>query len=110
MKQFTTLDEIISDDVFTEEVKKEIANFRKNRATRKPAPDGMKYKRDWLDAMVDDGQLNADFFISNIKLIWERCSSLPSVKRTVIRNVCDNAVLRMLEYYKEPETVVNESN
>lgn len=95
-----TIGEIISDDFFIESVKQNIGELIKSRRNRPEPKQGFRYKRDWYDRMREDGQLNSQFFISNIADIWTKQSSLSSQVRTAIQLVCDKSLHQTLSKYQ----------
>lgn len=100
-KEFKSIDEIISNIKFIQLVEKNYRELRKQRENRKPAPAGMHYKRDWYDRMTDAGHLNYDFFLKNIKSIWEKKSELPSETRKIIKFICDLALYQTIAHYNK---------
>ncbi len=95
------IDEIINDKDFINSVKANVSElFAKRR--RRPAPkDGYRYKRDWYDRMNSAGNLNADFFLKNIKAVWMKKSSLSSEIRNIVLFVGDKSLLQANEIRDE---------
>ena len=92
---------VVEDTYFIQFVKEEITALRLQRNARPEPKPGFKYKRDWYDRMTDEGVLNADFFIQEIELIVIKKSTLCSLYRDIIYNVCRNAYIKMELKYKE---------
>lgn len=91
------IDEIINDKDFIDCVKSNVSElFAKRR--RRPAPkDGYRYKRDWYDRMGNAGNLNADFFLKNIKAAWMKKSSLSSEIRNIVVFIGDRSLFQANE-------------
>lgn len=107
-KEFKTIDDIISDPIFLENVQKERDTLWRHRMNRKPAPPGFHYKRDWYDRMISQQQFTRKFFIENIPLIWIKKSALNSTYRQIILTVCEKALFETIKTYKEMEETPNE--
>lgn len=94
------LNEIITDPIFIESVKKHIEKIRKVRMNQPAPPPGFRYKRDWYNRMIEHGELNSDFFIQNIVAIWNKKSNLSSEVRNIINSVCGDALVETINSYK----------
>jgi hypothetical protein len=100
--KFKTVSELLKDECFRKFVSKQINEIKENRSNRPIPPQGSYYKRDWYDVMIDNRQLDTDYFISTIENIWAKKSSLSSNVRQVIQYICDRAFQQtLLEYTKK---------
>jgi hypothetical protein len=97
-KELKTVDEIVNDLDFKNYVETELQELIKKRINRPEPKEGYRYKRDWYDRMNSEGILNADFFIKNIKSVWERKSSFSSEFRNIIQYVCETALQKTLSF------------
>lgn len=105
-KRFSTIDKIIKDEVFINNVQDEINGLIIQRNKRPKPKQGFKYVRDWYDRMDEAGELNKQFFLANIEDIWLKKSRIRSETRNVIRIICDKAFLNTWNYYVEKEKTV----
>jgi len=98
-----TIGQLLQTPEYIATVEKLIKDTVKNRESRPQPKPGYRYKRDWYDQMNDDNCLSAKFFIEAIPKIWDRTSSLSSVKRRIIKPICEYAVVLTMNQYKEAE-------
>lgn len=100
-KKFESTAELINDPYFQMNVERILRDVKKKRHDRPVPPPGRYYKRDWYDRMYEQGNLNPDYFLSNIEAIWDKKSPLSSEIRKVINFVCGSAIVETLEYYEK---------
>ena len=98
-KIFKTFNELTEDKIFIDAVTKNLIKLIQERSSRKPAPKGMRYKRDWYDKFGH--KLDLVFCLQNIEAIWMKKSNLPSLERQVIQYVCDKAYRETMQKYSE---------
>lgn len=91
------IDEIINDKDFIDRVKANVSELTTKRRSRPMPKEGYRYKRDWYDRMNSAGNLNADFFLKNIKAAWMKKSSLSSEIRNIVLFVGDKSLLQTNE-------------
>ena len=103
------ISEIIKDAYFFQYIDKSIASIKKNRNNRKPAGEGRRYKRDWYDRLYEADQLNAQYFIEQIPAIWNRRSLLGSNIRSIIEEVCNDALYATVKLLKQKEKEATEA-
>lgn len=98
-KQFSTIKEIIEDDVFIKLVETHIIEIKKKRNSRPSLEEGYHYKRDWYDRMNEVGHVCSEFFLLNMESVVEKRSSLSSEIRSIIRYVFELALSDTIEVY-----------
>lgn len=91
------IDEIINDNDFVDRVKANVSELITKRRSRPIPKDGYRYKRDWYDRMSSAGNLNADFFLKNIKAAWMKKSSLSSEIRNIVVFIGDRSLFQANE-------------
>ena len=97
--RFKTFSDILSDTVFIENLGSEISKLRKRRLDRPEPRAGFRYRRDWYDQLVGEGNLNKAYFLENIESIWLKKSSIPSNQRYAIEAICAAAYKNTLLHY-----------
>jgi hypothetical protein len=100
-KTFETIDEIVNDPYFIFFVAQNIAELKEKRWKREQPKPGFHYKRDWYNRMIDEGNLNTDFFIRNAKGVLNKTSGLSSNIRSVIQHVCIKSFQQTEKKYVE---------
>lgn len=94
------IENILKSSEFETSVGKIIAELRKKRRERPEPPPGRYYQRDWYDRMREKGELNTDFFLANIKDIWNKKSELNSECRSIIESICNKALIEIITKQK----------
>lgn len=89
------IDELIKNPEFINQVNLLIKEVETKRNSRPSPGPGLKYKRDFIDRMMDAGALDTYFCLNNIKSIWLKKSNLNSDMRRFVQLVCENALNRM---------------
>lgn len=67
---------------------------------RPPPPPGYKYRRNSLDKMIEEKQINKDFFNSHIEKILIGKSELKGNQRRILTEIFSRAVTRTIELEK----------
>lgn len=102
--EFDDTRRVIDDPIFIRIVGELIDSTCEARGKRTRPKEGLHYRRDWFDTILDIGGMNKDFFLSHINDIWLKKSTLNSEIRGVILEVCNHAVVRtMQEYHSQSE-------
>ncbi len=91
------IDEIINDKDFVSRVKANVSELITKRRSRPMPKEGYRYKRDWYDRMNSAGNLNADFFLKNIKAAWMKNSNLSSEIRDIVLFIGDRSLFQANE-------------
>ena len=104
MKEFKTIGDIVTDEIFIKEVATSLRKAKDQRNSRPEPKPGFRYKRDWYDQM-DYQQLTSKYFISQIPDIWLKKSHHTSAFRNIIQFVCDRAFHSTLLIYAELDKI-----
>jgi hypothetical protein len=103
LPRFTSPKEIINDPYFIGFVDVNIQRLKDERKKRPIPPPGRYYRRDVFDTMVDEGTLDACYFLTNIESIWNKKSLLSSNERGFIQFVCAKSFSDMMAEYEKQE-------
>ena len=104
MKEFNSIQDIITDEVFIKNVDKFINDVKEHLRNR---PSG-EFKRQWFDRLIDIDGLNSSFFINNFLAISIKRSTLSAELRKIIHEACDMAIHQTLIYYSNQSKVQDE--
>lgn len=96
-KKEITLDEILKDELYENLVHELVERLRKERKNRKPPKPGFRYRRDAIDRLFEQGNMNTTFIMKHIEDVWHKRSKISSQIREFIQFVGNNA---LFEYYK----------
>ena len=99
--EFNTAEEILSDPLFLKHFDSNYKSIMTKRKNRHKAKQGYQYKRDWYDRLLSKGNLSPEFFLSNIKDIWHKESSLNRETRDIIEHVCNKSLKSAMAEYEE---------
>jgi hypothetical protein len=97
---FDTIEELVAQKELIPFISKYVNEIRNNRIKREPAKPGYHYKRDAIDAMMDEGELNYNFMIEYFPHIYHKISSMPSARREIVAYITSNAIKDFLETLK----------
>jgi hypothetical protein len=95
--------DIVKDEYFISILKENISELTKDRRERESPKPGYRYKRDYIDVIKDEENLNHTFFIENIEKIWTKNSKLASGVRNFIDYMCTRAFEEAVVRYNEEE-------
>lgn len=104
MKEFNSIQDIITDEVFIKNVDKHI-NEVKHHIQKRPSGN---YKRQWFDRLMDVDGLNPKFFINNFLAISLKRSTLSAELRNIIRSACELSIQNTLIHYSKQSKIQNE--
>jgi hypothetical protein len=101
MKEFNSIQDMITDEVFVKNVKGFIQDVEQHIRLRP----GGNYKRQWFDRLIDIDGLNSNFFINNFLAISVKRSNLSSELRNIISSACEMAIHKTLTHYSKENNV-----
>lgn len=101
--RFKSSEELCADPIFNQQLDALIVAIRHTYASREEPEKGRRYKRSWADDMIEKDQLNSFYFKEEIGAIWKGESKLPALRREMIQQFCDRALMETMSHYQKEE-------
>ncbi len=97
MEVFNTIKDVMAYPMTRERIGHYVQELRKSRINRPASPQGMHYKKDTVDVMIDENELTTPFMMEYYADVHNKISSIPGVRRQVMTHICNQAIKDVLE-------------